>query len=65
MKTGKVLDFGVERLIWILSQSGKLVVAEKGKTWEIFNWDEEIEFMNGIKFNIARYLKEEGVNLET
>ncbi len=65
MKTGKVLDLGVERLIWILSQSGKVVVAEKGKTWEIFNWDQELEFLHGIKFNIANYLKEEGVNIES
>jgi hypothetical protein len=64
LKTQKLFDFGTQKLIWILSKSKKVIVAENGKHWEIIDWNEDIELMDGIHFNVGQYLASEGVNTE-
>ncbi len=61
VRTDKIFEFGGEKLIWVLSRPKKVIVAVKGQPWKIHNWDEELELMDGVKFNVAEYLKEEGV----
>jgi hypothetical protein len=57
-KTDKLLNFGVEKVIWIMTDSKKVIVATKDANWEVINWHKEIEIMDGIKFNIGQYLIE-------
>lgn len=57
-KTEKLLNFGVEKVIWIMSDNKKVIVATKTANWEIIDWSKEIEIMDGITFNIGQYLKE-------
>lgn len=59
-KTEKLLTFGVEKVIWVMSDSKKVIVATKTANWEIIDWSKEIEIMEGITFNIGQYLKENG-----
>jgi hypothetical protein len=59
-KTDKLLQFGVEKVIWLMSDSKKILVATKDENWEIIDWNKDIEIINGISFNISKYLKEEG-----
>ncbi len=59
-KTEKLLAFGVEKMIWVMSESKKVIVATKDKNWEIINWNKEIEIIDGIWFNIGKYMKDEG-----
>jgi hypothetical protein len=65
LKTGKLIEFGTHKIIWILSKSKKVVVAEAGKTWTIHDWNEDLELLDNIRFNIGQYLLDEGVNPET
>lgn len=60
LKTDNLLNFGVEKVIWVLTNSKKVIVATKTKNWEIINWDKTIELIDGIEFNVGQYLKEEG-----
>jgi Uma2 family endonuclease len=62
LKTGKLFEFGVQKLIWVLSRSKKVIAAEPGKRWQIIDWDEEIELIEGIQFNIGAFLKSKGIN---
>ncbi len=62
LKTKKLFDFGTQKLVWVLSKSKKVIVAEPGKRWEIIDWDEDIELMECIMFNVGKYLEEEGIN---
>ena len=63
LKTQKLFDFGTKKLIWVLSKSQKVIVAEPDQHWRIINWNEEIEIIEGIQFNLDAFLKSEGVNL--
>ena len=60
-KTQKLLDFGVEKVIWVLTKSQKVIVATPSDNWLIISWDKDIEILRGITFNIAAYLKKRGV----
>lgn len=59
-KTDKLFEFGVEKVIWVLSESKKVVVATPNANWEIIDWHKEIEVIDGISFCIGKYLKDEG-----
>ena len=62
-KTNKMLDFGVERVVWILSYVKKLIVADRIKnTWVMLDWNTDIELMHGIMFNIQRFLDKRGID---
>lgn len=38
------------------------MVAERDKDWLTFGWDREVEIIDGITFNVAKYLTEEGID---
>lgn len=63
-KTQKLHAFGTEKVIWILKPSQTVIVAERNKNWEIISWDNDIEIMQGITFNLTAYLKKEGISLD-
>lgn len=58
LKTDKLLAFGVEKVIWVISESKKVMVATKDENWQIANWHQDIEVIEGISFNIGQYLQE-------
>lgn len=62
-KTNKLLKFGTSKIIWILTDSRQVMVAETGKDWLIFNWDKTFETINGITANIGQHLIDNGVNI--
>jgi Uma2 family endonuclease len=55
-KTQKLLDFGVEKMIWITTKAQKVTVATPDKDWQISTWNKDIEVMDGVSFNIGEYL---------
>jgi Uma2 family endonuclease len=61
LKTRKLFEFGTQKLIWVLSRSQKVLVAEPGQDWTIIDWNKDIELLDGLIFNIGQYLKEEGI----
>jgi hypothetical protein len=63
-KTQKLFDSGVERLIWVLNSSKKVVIAMPNEDWLIVDWNKEIELFKGVKINIGQILKERGINID-
>ncbi len=59
-KTAKLLEFGVEKVIWILSGPKQVMIATPGTAPEVVDWTEDIEVADGIRINIGHYLKEQG-----
>ena len=65
IKTQKLLNFGVEKVIWIFSESQKVMIAQKDTDWLTKDWNQDIELLDGYLFNIGKYLEDEGVKVET
>ena len=62
LKTKKLFEFGTQKLVWVLSKSKKIIVAEPDKNWQIIDWDKDIELIEGITFNVGKHLADEGIN---
>ena len=59
-KTDKLFEFGVEKVIWVLSDSKKVIVATPLANWEVIDWHKDIEVIDDVCFCIGKYLLEEG-----
>jgi Uma2 family endonuclease len=53
-KTKKLLEFGTQKVIWILTKTKTIIVAEPNKDWLM---------INNINFNVQNYLIKEGINI--
>ncbi len=62
LKTKKLLNFGAEKVIWILSKPKQVIVATEEKHWEVVNWDEDVALIEGHVFNIGKHLEKEGID---
>ncbi|MCU0326855.1 MAG: Uma2 family endonuclease [Spirosomaceae bacterium] len=52
-KTQQLLDFGVEKVIWIYTKNPrKILVAENGKDWLLKNWNKDVEIMPDCLINL-------------
>ncbi len=59
VKTDELLQFGIQKVLWIFTDSQKVMVAEQGKRWETSGWDEEVEVINGIFVNVSDLIKKQ------
>ncbi len=60
-KTEKLLEFGVEQVIWITTQPRKIFVAGRNAHWITHNWDVPVALLDGIELNLAALVEEEGI----
>lgn len=56
-KTDELLKFGVKKVIWIFTDTRKVMVARRNEKWETSGWDQEIEVMDGLRVKIEDLLK--------
>lgn len=59
-KTQKLLNFGVEKVIWVTTQAKKVTVATQNADWQIKDWHKDIDVLDGVRFNIGAYLTKKG-----
>ena len=45
LKTEKLLDFGVQKVVWIFTSTKKVLIAEPKKDWLTKNWDQPITIL--------------------
>ncbi len=56
-KSQNLLNFGVSRVIWILTRPRKVLVLEKGTEGKVLNWEDEFEVWEGVKVRLSDLLK--------
>lgn len=56
-KTQQLLDFGVQKVIWIFTGDKKVMVAAKGQDWITSDWNKTIEVIENITLNIKELLE--------
>lgn len=57
-KTDQLLSFGVDKVIWIFTDTQKIMTARQGEDWQITDWHKDISIMEGIELNIVRIIDE-------
>ena len=62
-KTRKLFDFGVQKIIWVLTEPQVVLIATPERI-ETVSWDIDIEIMDGHAFNIGAFLAKKGFNIE-
>lgn len=57
-KTDQLLDFGVEKVIWIFTDTKKVMVAEPNQNWQIIPWEKEVQVLDDIVITIQQLVGE-------
>ncbi|MBC8152109.1 MAG: Uma2 family endonuclease [Bacteroidetes bacterium] len=60
-KTRALFDFGVERVLWVLSSIRKVVVMQPGQDWIVTDWSNDVTVMESCVLNIKKLLDEEEI----
>ena len=61
-KTQKLFNFGVQKLIWILTDAQVVIIATPERI-ETVNWNKDVEIMDGHIVNIGAYLTKKGISV--
>ena len=61
-KTEKLFQFGVERVIWVLSASQQVILAEPQQDWLIRDWHLPFVIVDNHSINIGERLQKRGVD---
>lgn len=59
-KTEKLLQFGVEKVIWITSSTQRVMIADNLETWVIQTWNQDFEIIDELSVNLWTLLRENG-----
>ncbi|WP_288429594.1 Uma2 family endonuclease [uncultured Spirosoma sp.] len=62
-KTQKMLDFGVQHVVWILTKTRRILQAQPDKPWTLVSWTDTVELMPGCSVQLATLLQAKGVIL--
>ena len=57
-KTDDLLAFGVQKVIWVFTNSRKVMVAGGGGKWVTMGWDESVQVMEGMELHLAKMVHE-------
>lgn len=60
-KSQVLFDFGVERVLWVLSSIRKVVVMQPGQDWIVTDWSNDVTVMEGCVLNVKKLLDEEEI----
>ena len=60
-KTEKLHAFGVKKIIWILSATQQVIIAEPEQDWFIRDWHKPLEILPDHTINLGEMLKASGV----
>lgn len=60
-KNQRLFDFGVERVLWVLSKHRRVMIAQPNQDWIFTDWSNDIPVMEGRTLNVKRLLDEEDI----
>jgi hypothetical protein len=63
IKTKKLLEFGVQKVVWFFTKNQSVLIAEAGKEWIFDNWNRDVELWDGLKVNVPKYLTKQGISV--
>ncbi|WP_342087200.1 Uma2 family endonuclease [Dyadobacter sp. OTU695] len=60
-KSEKMIEFGTERVIWVLTDDRKIMAIDRSKKWAVYGWEEAVPVFDDYQFCLNDLLKKEGV----
>lgn len=60
-KTQALFHFGVERVLWVLSKTHKVIIIQPGQDWIVTDWANDVTVMDGCVLNVKNLLDEEEI----
>lgn len=61
-KVRRLFTFGTEKVVWVFTKSKTVISATSDAPWQFYEWDKDIELLDGVVMNIGAYIKAEGFN---
>jgi Uma2 family endonuclease len=61
-KSQKLLDSGVEKVVWVTTHTKKIFIASKTQTWIVIDWFTDFELIEGYTLNIKQILDNEEID---
>jgi Uma2 family endonuclease len=61
-KSAEMMNFGTQKILWVLTKHKKVMVFSKNETTQILDWNNDIYLMEGLILNIQNLIEEEGIN---
>ena len=62
-KSQKLLDFGVEKVLWVITSMQRVYVIDRNDpTWRIVDWSENIPVLDDCVLNIKQLLDDEEIS---
>lgn len=58
IKIQKLLDFGVEEVVWFFTNAKKVLVAKQNQQWITVNWSDDIQILS-YQLNIEQLFEAE------
>lgn len=55
-KTDELLEFGVEKVIWIFTDSEKVMISVKNENWQILNWSKDVNIIDNLNVNLKELI---------
>lgn len=62
-KIRRLFTSGTEKVIWIFTKSQKIFSATADAPWQVYDWDQDVELLEGVKINLAKYVADEGISI--
>ncbi len=61
-KAQKMIDFGTEKIIWIMTHNKTIIVFSKTETWTIVNYKTDIMVLDDCILNLSQLLEDEEIS---
>ena len=64
-KTEKLLQWGVEKVIWVFSSSRRVLIADNLQKWEFNSWDIPFNVIDDIEMNVWELMFKSGFEVDS
>lgn len=61
-KSEEMMNFGTQRVLWVITKHKKIMVFSKNSPTQVFDWNNDITVMEGITLNLQQLLNDEEVD---
>ena len=62
-KNKTLFGFGVERVVWVLTEDKKIILAEPNQDWVVSEWSTDFPLLDGSTINLERMIEKKGYKI--